>query len=169
MAKHMSYEDRFFQKVNKTDKCWLWTGALNSRGYGCFSIDRKSKLAHRYSYEIYKGEIPKGMYVCHACDVPNCVNPDHLWLGTASDNIKDMFKKDRQGSSNRQKTHCKRGHSFEKTGIYIKKLKDGKTERHCAECARQRKKRKTASSKLKESFLKYEREYQKMYNHYRKK
>ena len=95
MAKYMSYEDRFMQKVNKTETCWLWTGALNSRGYGSFGVYGKATSAHRYSYEHFKGKIPEGMIVCHSCDVPACVNPDHLWVGTYLDNSRDCIRKGR--------------------------------------------------------------------------
>jgi hypothetical protein len=62
--------------------CWLWTAALLKDGYGGFKVERKMLRAHRFAWERKHGPIPKGMVVCHKCDVPGCVNPDHLFLGT---------------------------------------------------------------------------------------
>ena len=96
-------EDRFLSKVKKTSTCWIWTGFIKKgkMPYGRFSLEhRKPVIAHRYSYEIYNGDIPKGMCVCHSCDNPSCVNPKHLWLGTTKQNIQDCLKK---GRGNRAK------------------------------------------------------------------
>lgn len=92
-------EDRFLEKVNKADGCWLWTGSKNPNGYGQIRVDKKSILTHRVSWELYKGPIPKGLFVCHHCDTPACVNPNHLFLGTQSDNIQDMLAKGRSGNA----------------------------------------------------------------------
>ncbi len=94
--------ERFEAKFIKTGTCWLWTGATGHFGYGRFYI-KKARTASRVSYELYKGEIPKGMLVCHSCDVPACVNPEHLWLGTHKDNTKDMWDKNRFGVAPPQK------------------------------------------------------------------
>lgn len=87
--------ERFWAKVEKTETCWLWRGALFRRGYGCFSIKHKSHLSHRVAWEITHGPIPEGMLVCHKCDNPLCVRPDHLFLGTPKDNMDDKTQKGR--------------------------------------------------------------------------
>lgn len=74
--------------------CWLWSGPTNTK-YGRLSVGDKIISAHRYSYTISKGQIPDGLMVCHICDVPTCVNPDHLFIGTAKDNFDDMASKNR--------------------------------------------------------------------------
>lgn len=76
--------------------CWIWTGSLNKTGYGQFGVGGKAVLAHRMSYELFKGPIPKGMHILHSCDNPSCVNPDHLFLGTHQDNMDDKVAKNRQ-------------------------------------------------------------------------
>lgn len=87
--------------------CWIWTGATrNKMGHGALRLGgRKGKTiwAHRASYELHTGEVPEGMCVCHRCDVPSCVNPDHLFLGTRKDNIADMVNKDRNAKGSKAK------------------------------------------------------------------
>lgn len=86
----------FYEKITKTESCWLWNGVILKHGYGQFSKGQKRDSAHRFSYKIHKGEIPKGMVICHKCDNPRCVNPEHLFLGTYKDNTQDMINKNRQ-------------------------------------------------------------------------
>lgn len=103
-----AFENKFTTEPNTG--CWLWTARCFPFGYGQFKYKRKNITAHRMSWLLYKGKIPKGMCVLHKCDVPQCLNPDHLWLGTKADNNIDCTKKGRK--FNQQKTHCKYGHSF---------------------------------------------------------
>jgi hypothetical protein len=77
------------------DTCWLWTGANRGGGYGVVRFKKVDIQAHRFSWEFVNGKIPKGLFVLHKCDVRNCVKPDHLFLGTSQDNMKDCSLKGR--------------------------------------------------------------------------
>jgi len=86
---------RFEKYVDKSGACWLWTGPLFRSGYGRASCGIKKRRAHRVAFETYIGPIPDGLQVLHRCDVPRCVNPAHLFLGTPADNARDMDAKGR--------------------------------------------------------------------------
>ncbi len=86
-----------YSKVNLVSGCIEWTG-YKTFGYGKIRVGKNKIRAHRAAYLVYKGKIPKGMLVCHKCDNPSCVNPDHLFLGTALDNAKDRDSKGRNGT-----------------------------------------------------------------------
>lgn len=75
--------------------CWIWQKSKNEKGYGRIQVKGKMWAAHRLSFTLSKGNILKGMVVCHSCDNPSCINPDHLWLGTMGENMLDMMKKGR--------------------------------------------------------------------------
>ncbi len=92
---------RFWKKVLKTEGCWLWTASLNSSGYGYFSINSAPEGAHRVSWRMHNGPIPTAMHVLHKCDVPACVNPEHLFIGTHADNLRDMVHKGRKTSKSK--------------------------------------------------------------------
>ena len=103
---YMDLPDRFNLYVNKQGPggCWIWTGGRQRRNrYGTFGVDGRMLLAHRVSYTIHKGEIPCGLHVLHKCDVPYCVNPDHLFVGTHWDNMADKERKGRGNQLRGQK------------------------------------------------------------------
>jgi len=101
--KTKTIEERFWAMVRKSDGCWAWTGSLNGKGYGQIATKRGSRplLSHRLSWEIHFGPISNGMCVCHKCDNPSCVRPDHLFLGTITDNDKDRDEKGRTEKGDR--------------------------------------------------------------------
>lgn len=118
----MTPEERFWAKVDKSEGCWVWAGQVDRNGYGVLQIrSRASRMvrAHRYAYELAHGPIEPDLFICHRCDNPPCVNPAHLFAGSASDNNYDASRKGRHPQG--RKTHCKRGHEFTPENTYIKK------------------------------------------------
>lgn len=106
--------DRFWRKVRKTESCWLWIGSKRNKGYGAFvwstsAGDIIQGRAHRFAWEMAFGPVPSGLCVLHTCDNPSCVRPEHLWIGTKSDNNRDMLTKGRRvlGGSKTGIAYCK--------------------------------------------------------------
>lgn len=109
--------------------CWIWLNGLCKNGYGLsckYSVG--TSRAHRASYMALVGQIPEGLFVCHTCDVRDCVNPDHLYLGTAADNMADVMNRKRHPLRNA--THCQRGHEFTEANTYW----DPRGHRNCRVC-----------------------------------
>lgn len=87
---------RFWSRVSKQKSgCWVWIGATNGPGYGKFYDGTKVEMAHRFSFILAHGSIDPGQFICHRCDNPPCVNPEHLFVGSQSDNLRDAYSKGR--------------------------------------------------------------------------
>lgn len=113
---------RFRAHVLEGDDCWLWTGLVQSNGYGVFNVAGRPQRAHRVSYEMHVGPIPPGLQIDHLCRVRKCVNPAHLEPVTA-----------RENSRRAMRTHCVNGHEFTSENTY---MNGGK--RYCRTCRRDR-------------------------------
>lgn len=98
-------EERYWSKVDKSGGCWEWKSYKDGSGYAAFKTKGKMIGAHRQAWIYAHGEIPAGMLVCHKCDNPTCVNPDHLFLGTALDNQRDKVNKGRQAAGEKNGRH----------------------------------------------------------------
>lgn len=105
--------DNFYKSIGEPNEngCILWNGSLSTKkglnecGYGIIWNGRRYERAHRYSYEIHYGLIPEGMYILHKCDIPHCVAPNHLFVGTHQDNMKDRSKKNRCNITKGEKSY----------------------------------------------------------------
>lgn len=124
--KGMSDEERFWMRVAPPDLhgCKVWTGGQDGKGYGFFSIKGKPVYAHRWIYEQQVGPIPKGFVIDHLCRTPLCVNVHHMEAVTIGENVQ------RSPSSNRNKTHCPRGHEYTPENMYF----NGQSGRVCKIC-----------------------------------
>lgn len=145
MSKSESVESRFWRRVDKTDGCWVWKTAPSQPRYGYLRVGKSLVAAHRVSYELANGTIPNGLFVCHHCDNPKCVNPAHLFLGTQLDNMRDMHAKGRANNGygpkgrRRQprpvKAFCKNGHAMTEENTNLRVIK-GYLCRGCRACKR---------------------------------
>lgn len=135
-----SYVDR-----GAANECWNWTGTLFADGYGALHYEGRPVRAHRLMLFFEKGyPLNDKRFVLHSCDNPRCVNPSHLSLGLAADNIADMVAKGRHASQ--RKTHCPHGHDYSEANTWNQPRADGRTVRRCRTCvnAAQRRRRKDA-------------------------
>ena len=110
MASTEGDRKRFESKINKTPTCWVWKGSVNKKGYGQFGLASFTFMAHRFAYFERNPNADHLLLVCHHCDNPPCVNPDHLFLGTHQDNNNDAKNKGRLRAQ--KLTHCPSGHEY---------------------------------------------------------
>jgi hypothetical protein len=128
-------EERFWSKVNKTELCWIWQGALSEKGYGTFSIRGKQIRAHRYSWELVNGKIADGLVIDHLCENKACVKPEHLEPVTNKENLLRGEVGKKNAEHHKAKTHCRNGHEYteENTAHWNRKSR-GVLTRRCKVC-----------------------------------
>lgn len=140
LLKRRQTKESFLKRVRiKSTGCWHFKGASDSRGYGKVGLSGKVVGAHRASWILHNGEIVGDLLVCHKCDNPRCVNPEHLFLGTHQDNMQDMINKGRAGFQNgigggAKKDFCKKGHEYLVLGFYL----NHRGHKNCKQCSKDR-------------------------------
>lgn len=129
-----SDEEKFWRHVTPLgkDECWEWNGSRCSKGYGQFNSMHHYK-AHRFSFELHFGKIPDGKQICHKCDNPPCVNPNHLWDGTPRENTIDSVKKGRFVSSKKGANHAQKRFTHEEALNIKQRLINGEKASKIAE------------------------------------
>ena len=127
-------ESEFFENYapEPTTGCWLWMRHCARTGYGQVRFHGRMWNAHRVAWTLTRGPIPDGLCVCHKCDTPACINPDHLFLGTYTDNMRDAVKKDRmaRGDRNGQRIHPERTARGDRSGARLHPESRPRGERH---------------------------------------
>ena len=137
----------FWDFVDKSGDCWVWTGPTNRKGYGWWSGNGTRGLAHRLSLSMHDPLPSEALMACHHCDNPPCVNPAHLYWGTARDNADDMVERSRGRNANSLKTHCKNGHELIGDNLRVV----GKDQRRqCRICDNERSRLKMAARRARE-------------------
>lgn len=129
-ATHYRHDAKFWAKIVKMDTCWLWTGCLQSGGYGQVRRDGYLWYVHSYVYNLLIGPVPDGLELDHTCRVRNCVNPDHLEPVTHQVNIQRGIG---VGQHNANKTHCSQGHPYSGENLYTN---PNTGKRYCRTCRR---------------------------------
>jgi hypothetical protein len=128
---------KFFQNIEKTDSCWLWTGGQNGRGYGNFYDGRRMVRAHRFSFKLFRHDIPDELVIDHLCQNKLCVNPDHLDAVTQQVNVARYY------AAKAPKPVCVNGHAMTDNNTYFHD-----NRRICKECKRETTRRWRASLRL---------------------
>jgi hypothetical protein len=132
MSRSDPLETRFLTKVYKTWSCWFWIGAIDKATMrGRIRLGNRRLFATTIAYRLYRGAVPEGVGVLHKCDTPQCVNPDHLYLGTPKDNTRDAIERGSHLTCTRKGNPiCPKGHSYTETAGYNKIGK-----RYCKQCS----------------------------------